>query len=160
MNPAARKKKPIASSRSTKPNKNKHASSVRTELTRFAFLAITVYALTCVLFTDETGALGEVIRNALLGVFGPIGAVAIPAVLSVLLFFGRVLKSKGAMKIKLFCSVAATLSVISAVHLIFNGIPEASNAVDIVSDLWVNAKEGSGGGLIGGKQSSTQRQQQ
>lgn len=150
MTPAARKKKTPTHSKTTKRKNDKRASSVHRELTTIVLLALSLYSLTCVLFTEGMGALGEIVRNTLLGLFGPIGAVAIPAVLAVLFFFARVLRKNGVIKTKLFCSVAAVLSVISALHLILEGVPQASNAVDIVSDLWINAKEGVGGGLIGG----------
>ena len=150
MNPTARKKKRSTPNNTVKHKKNKRSGSVHRELVGIAMLIISVYALTCVLFTDGTGSLGEIVRNTLLGLFGPIGAIAIPLIIALLFFFARNLRKNGVMKSKLFCSVATILSLISAIHLIFNGVPTVTNAVDIVSDLWVKAKEGNGSGLVGG----------
>ena len=150
MNTAARKKSSDSHPSHPNPQKDKRESSFYRELSGIVFLAISIYALTCVLFTEGTGELGGLVRNALLGLFGPVGAFSVPAAFSVLFFFGRALRKNGVMGRKIFFTVLTVISFISAIQLIFNGIPLSSNAVDTVGDLWVKAKSGEGGGLIGG----------
>ena len=99
MNTAARKKSSNSQPSHPNPKKDKRESSFYRELSGIVILALSLYALTCVLFTEGTGELGILVRNALLGVFGPIGAVAVPAAVAVLFFFGRALRRKGVMRL-------------------------------------------------------------
>ena len=70
MNTAARKKSSDSHPSHPNPQKDKRESSFYRELSGIVFLAISIYALTCVLFTEGTGELGVLVRNALLGLFG------------------------------------------------------------------------------------------
>lgn len=150
MNTTARKKASTRTVPPPKPKKDKRATSLHRELSGLLFLVLSVYALTCVLFTEGTGSLGTLVRSCLLGLLGPVGAFAAPASLATVFFFGRKLRRNGVLGRKIFFSIITVLSLVSALQLLLAGIPPVTNAVDTVGDLWVKAKDGEGGGLIGG----------
>ena len=90
-----------------KHKKQKKHSSLGNALKRFICFALSLYVLTSVLFTEDSGTFGGIIKNFLMGCFGPIGAIGIPASLVVIFFFGGSLKKANVMGRKTTLSLTA-----------------------------------------------------
>ena len=151
MNRTANKTQTGKKTRSTNQSaKNKNHSSFARELSGFIIFLISIYLLTCAVFSEGTGALGVLLRNALLVAFGPFGSVAIPAAFTVLLFFGRRLRLNNVMGPKVTLLIFASLSLISAFHLTFLGIPEGESFIAILDHLLFLGPDSGSGGVIGG----------
>lgn len=151
MQEKTRKKSPTENAEPPKKHKKqKKHSSFGKALNGTVCFILSLYVLTSVIFTEGSGTFGGIIKSFLMGCFGPIGAIGISVSLTLIFFFGGVLRRSNVMGRKIFLSITGILLAVTVYHLAVYGIPTYTGIVDLTGDLWVNALNGKSGGVIGG----------